>query len=359
MFTRRGKLVIGLLIGVLYVAVRFGAPGGPNGSAAGFNAVVVPGLIALVAGLIYVYRIDRPSFERRLPENGFPGTTRSVEVAFESTRSFPATVEDVVGRGLSSTTNRAEVTIGGDTTFSYEVTYQGRGKQEIGPLHARMTDLFGFVDRTFEFDRIDTITVYPPVQPVSPRLRTVLDQLATSEAGQQREEFARLREYNRGDSLRDVHWKTSAKRPEDDLAVKEFTSEEAFGEFTIAAQTHDSRDDELATLTASIVVYLLDAGFAVGLTTPDTRIDPATGAQHRAALLETLATLEPGTLPEASVERAALSIHTPADGSNPGLSFDDQEIRVEGVGDDTLLDVATDPATQPQSTAGHQEVTAP
>lgn len=355
MFTRRGKLAIGLLVGSLYVAVRFGAP---DGSEPTLNAVVVPGMVALAAGLVYVYRIDRPSFERRLPEDGFPGTTRSVEVDFESTRSFPATVEDVVRTGLSSTTNRAEATIGGDTSFSYEVTYQNRGKQEIGPLRARVTDLFGFVDRTFEFDRIDTITVYPPVQPVSPRLRTALDQLSKSAEGQQREEFARLREYNRGDSLRDVHWKTSAKRPEDDLAVKEFTSEEAFGEFMIAAQTHDSRDDELATLTASIVVYLLDAGFAVGLTTPDTRIDPATGAQHRAALLEALATFEPGTLPEASVERAALSIYTPGDGSLPVLAFDDQEVRVDGVGDDRLLDVAADPATQPHTAAGTQEVIA-
>ena len=334
MFTRRGLLVVGVLIGIVLMAYQF------DGRT--LNAVFVPGVVALVAGLVYVRRLDRPTFERRVPEDGFPETTREVEVRFDADGSVPATVEDTVGDGLSSSTNRANATIGPGATFSYEITYCDRGKWSLGPLQATVTDLFGFTSRTFSFGRTDSITVYPPIQSLSPRLRTNLHQLAQSAKGQQREEFARLREYNRGDSLRDVHWKSSAKRAQSDLIVKEFTSEETLGTITIAAHTLDDRDDELATVAASIVVFLLDSGFAVGLTTVDGRIDPATGSQHRAALLELLATVEPGTLPDGSVEDAALSIHTPADGSEPVLTFGDQSVPVDGVGDDALLDVAVE-----------------
>ena len=323
MLTRRGILVVALLAGCLYMAYAFGGRA--------LNAVVVPIAVAIVAGYVQLRRLDRPSVERRLPAAGFPGATRTVDVVFRTDDPIPATVRDVLGPGLSSTTNHGETTIGDGEGFSYDVTYEGRGTHPIGPLEATVSDFFGFTERTFAYESRDRITVYPPVRSISGRLRTTLHQLAESTTRRQREEFDRLREYDRGDSLRDVHWKSSAKRPHDDLVVKEFTSEETIGELRIAAETHDRRDDELATVTASVVAFLLDAGFSVGLTTPEATVSPASGTDHRTLLLETLATLGPGRVPSDDVDDADLHVYTPADGTAPVLDLGDRAVSVDGI----------------------------
>lgn len=322
MFTRRGKLVVVLVAACLYMAYLYGGRA--------LNAVVVPSVIALAAGYLQLRRLDRPVMHRRLPADGFPGTTRSVAVDLTTDDTVSATIRDTLGPGLESATNEAKTLIG-QGAFSYDVTYEERGRHVIGPLTVRVTDLFGFTERTFIYSTRERITVYPMVRALSGGLRTGLHRLATSTARREREMFDRLREYDRGDSLRDVHWKSSAKRPEDDLVVKEFTSEETLGQIMVAAETHDRRDDELATVTASVVTYLLDVGFSVGLRTTDETVRTATGADHRRQLLETLATLDPGGVPEEDVERADLHIYTPQDGSEPVLEMDDRMLRVTGV----------------------------
>jgi uncharacterized protein (DUF58 family) len=121
--------------------------------------------------------------------------------------------------------------------------------------------------------------------------------LAGSALDKEREEFDRLREYDPGDSLRDIHWKSSAKRANDELVVKEFAAEEDVGNVSIAVETDEDTADAAAEAGASLAVHFLSMGVSVGMQYPNHRaLEPDAGADHRRRLLHRLALMTPGEL---------------------------------------------------------------
>ncbi|WP_162562562.1 DUF58 domain-containing protein [Salinigranum rubrum] len=171
------------------------------------------------------------------------------------------------------------------------MTYRRRGLHTVGPVSLVARDVLGLATRRFSLSETDDLLVYPRVHDLSNRAKRDLLALHDTAESNDRDEFDRLREYVRGDSLRDVHWKTSAKR--DDLIVKEFSAENRSRTVVLAVSGEEGRADEMAEAGATITLAFLRAGVPVTLATPDGTLSVAPGDRRQA--LDHLARVGHGT----------------------------------------------------------------
>lgn len=322
--TLRGWTVVVAVAGAVVLSWAYG----PRA----LNAVVVPLVVVLLAGLATTYRTDRPRVSRHPVGEGFIGERRRVDVAIETDGPIAATVRDDVGDGLSVATDPvAETTLDGDETVTYDVRLESRGRHHVGPLSIVVSDVVGLVERRFEYEGTTPVVVYPRVHDLGRGPAADLRRLTGVADRRERAEFDHLREYRRGDPLRDVHWKTAAKRPDDDLVVTEHAADEEAGAVTVAAECRPpqvddpaDRDDEWAAATASVVTALLERGVPVGLVVPDGTQPPGDGQGHHRELLGLLAVAGPGELDDRTRRDADVLVRT--DDAGTTIVVDDHEI---------------------------------
>ncbi|WP_267642094.1 DUF58 domain-containing protein [Haloarchaeobius amylolyticus] len=314
--TRRGIGAIALVVLTSAMAIRFGSRQ--------LGAIIIPVVVALLGAGIQLYMTGRPEVTRKVPDDGYIGETKPVRLVFDLSSPVGARVVDDVPTGVRAAGNEFDTTIG-DNELTYEIEYLFRGQHELGPLSVTVRDVLGLTERTYTYSMHDTVLVYPRVYTLTGATRHDLNLLPEGSPEHNREEFDSLREYARGDSLRDVHWKSSAKRTGDDLVVKEFIAEDDLGDVKIAAEAADGWDDEMAEAAASIALYLLDAGIAVGLAAPNGDLPVDAGADQREAILHRLATVGPGQVPESYREEADIVIVA---SENTGVSVEMRESTV-------------------------------
>lgn len=105
--------------------------------------------------------------------------------------------------------------------------------------------------------------------------------------GRGSDDFAQLRPYHPGDSLRHVHWKAFAR--EQGLIVKQFGATRS-AELWLTWESSNERDTEARlSRLARWVLQAEAAGIAYGLIIPGQRIEPGRGEAHRRHVLERLA----------------------------------------------------------------------
>ncbi|MDB2261903.1 DUF58 domain-containing protein [Halorubrum ezzemoulense] len=330
--TRRGR--VAGVVGLVAAASAFAAGG------RALDAIVIPVAIALAAGYVQVLRVDVPAVRHVAPADGFVGETREVRLEFgpdavgggDASPSFLADVSVRVDEGLDGPTAPIRASVGTEPV-SYRVTYRERGERTLGPIDLTVTDVFGLFERELVVDETDAVTVYPPRDPMPTRFRRALYAADAVDVSRQREEFDRLREYTRGDAVRDVHWATTAKR--DEIVVKEFAAETARNRVTIAGGTdvssgkerpvfagidHGDTDraasavaaDELARATVSLALALLDDGVPVDVRLPGGRVSAAPGGRGRREVLELAAVTGPGAVAD---DEADVTVVAGADGA--------------------------------------------
>ncbi len=308
MLTRRGRAVAAIAGVAVLLAATFGARS--------LNAVVAPAAVALVAGYLQIRKTPTVSLDRTPPENAHVGETRTVELEFSQgeeesrTRPFLGDVIEVVGAGLQPLLS-ADATVAdredgeSEVTFEtavgaeplrYEIEYDERGQHKLGPATVTVTDAFGLHEREMDLRGTETAIAYPRVRRLGSVGRRSLGRLQEYSRSDQRGEFEELREYVPGDPLRDIHWKTTAKR--DELVVTEFAAETDAESVTVAAGANAQGADTMAEATASVVLSLVADGVPVELSLPrgELRIGPEYGGQE--AMLRTLAVVESGPVPD-------------------------------------------------------------
>ncbi|WP_213455138.1 DUF58 domain-containing protein [Rhizomonospora bruguierae] len=101
------------------------------------------------------------------------------------------------------------------SSVAYTVRADVRGRYEVGPLVVRLTDPFGLCELTRSFPSVDRLTVIPQVHPL-PQVRLAGEFAGTGESRARSvavhgEDDAATREYRRGDDLRRVHWRSTAR----------------------------------------------------------------------------------------------------------------------------------------------------
>jgi len=186
---------------------------------------------------------------------------------------------------------------------------QRRGQYSLGILNAKITDPLGFFPRYRGFGEPQKILVYPrivdlPFFQVLPRQEPAmgLRRWLSSEVGPN---AARVREYTSGDSLRHIHWHTTAHTGV--LMVRDYDpdrSHYAFKSIWIVLDMHrasqsgegDETTEEYGiVVAASLAEKYLSSGKSVGLIASGDRpylFLPEVGDQQRHHIMEALALLK-------------------------------------------------------------------
>ncbi|QDX40025.1 DUF58 domain-containing protein [Salarchaeum sp. JOR-1] len=297
--TRRGWAVAAVALAGVALGWLFGGRS--------LNVVVMPAAAAFVLTGLHVARYDRPTVTRTAPEHAHQGETRTVAVSVDARHEYPVTVRESLAEGLVGDGVLETVADGRESSF--EVELGSRGEHVVGPTELVATDPFGLWTRIFRYARVDRVTVFPRVHDLTDTAGLLTGYIGvTDERGQ----FEGLREYQRGDPLRDVNWRASAKRP-GDLVVTTFAGEGATNRVVVAADANGGRADAVAEAAASVVANLLDAGISVGVVTPDGSVSPATGDAHRRAVFTQLARLDDAHLGRERVADADIAVRSTAE----------------------------------------------
>jgi uncharacterized protein (DUF58 family) len=192
----------------------------------------------------------------------------------------------------------------------YRITAERRGAFEFGPVLLSSGDIFGFQQRLNEVDTRQVVLVYPRLVPVEQlRLRPARP------GGELRAErrivedplaLAGIRDYRPGDSVRHIHWKSTARRGQLQTKVFEPGASQQLVLFlngqTLPHAYEGVIGDYLETVIvvgASLAKAALEARYPVGLFTNNSARDEARrvrlpASRHGAQLtriLETMAQL--------------------------------------------------------------------
>ena len=190
----------------------------------------------------------------------------------------------------------------------YRLRCGQRGCFTFGPTQIRSGDLFGFSRQEMRIDRVDRLTVYPRILPVVrpdiPSKQPLGDIRIRRHIFQDPILIRGVREYQSGDSLKRIHWKTSARLGRLQTKLFEPTTSVDMGIFLdvrtvpppgwgTVTQLH-----ELGIIAAaSIASQAMAAGYRVGLyinqrrqfTGERIRIPPSQHTDQMVHILEALA----------------------------------------------------------------------
>jgi uncharacterized protein (DUF58 family) len=303
--TRRGKAVVAVAV----VAVASGLAFGPRS----LNAVVVPAVVALSAAYLQLRWVEPPAVARAVPPDDHVGRTYPVRLFFGDRdgprpsadagmdRPFAGTVRERVGDGVDADRVVFETVVGA-APVEYGVTYEARGRHRLGPADVTARDALGLAEVDRSTTETTEVLVYPEVHAIAGWARRDLRALHETGVHEERREFDRLREYDRGDSLRDVHWKSTAKR--DDLIVKEFSAEAKAEAVSVAAgaAAAPGAADGMAEATASLALALVEDGVPVDVSLPDGTLTVTGERGSQVRLLERLAVIGPGRVADADAD---------------------------------------------------------
>ncbi|MBI3723922.1 DUF58 domain-containing protein [bacterium] len=224
--------------------------------------------------------------------------------------------------------------------------YQGscsakRGTYAIGPAHARVACPLGLFPKDVSLRETAPLLVYPRAVPL-PALPAAGQGIpwassATSRVAGHSTEALSVREYRPGDSLRRVHWPTTARRGK--LAVLELELEHArdvtifldLDRRTLRGLGRRSTLETSVRIAASAAASYLQQGDRVRLMAHGKElvlVPPGSGERHLALVLEELAHVKPeGELPlEDFLERSAPSL-PPGSTAFVIFSSADQEVK--------------------------------
>jgi len=188
-----------------------------------------------------------------------------------------------------------------ERSVAYGLRSDVRGRFEIGPLTVRVADPFGLVEVRRTLPGTASLVVTPRTVDLPP----IPIVAGWSGSGEHRPqayaagsaEDVSVREYRRGDELRRVHWRSSA-RVGDLMVRREEQPWEARATVLLDNRLRSHRGQGLGSsfelgvvAAASVVVHLDRHGYAVRLATADGALgesgEPATAVLERLALLGT------------------------------------------------------------------------
>ncbi|MEO6205790.1 MAG: DUF58 domain-containing protein [Mycobacteriales bacterium] len=315
--TTRGRCLLACGVSLDVFAVAFGQP---DLLRVGIFLVALPLVaVALVSRTRY-----RLSCQRRIDPPRVPaGHAATVRLRLDNVSRLPSGVlllEDSLPMSLGGRPRFAldRVEPGGVREVDYAVRSDVRGRYVIGPLSVRLTDPFGLVELTRSFVQTEDLVVTPVVSALPPvRLggdwaggtgESLSRALSASGA-----DDATTREYRRGDDLRKVHWRSTARvgelmvRREEQILQSRATLLLDGRRCAHRGDGPGSSYEYAVCAAASIGIALQRAGFVVSLLNEEGEAlsPPGTGT-HQAVLLDALALVTPSSARHLHAATAAL-----------------------------------------------------
>jgi len=185
-----------------------------------------------------------------------------------------------------------------------------RGEFSLGPTTIKTGDPFGLFSVTLEYPSTLDLIVLPPTLPlpaidIAPGGR-VGEGVVRVNAIERSVSAASVREYNPGDSLRWIHWPTSARR--DSLYVRLFDATPSSDWWIVLdmdravhfGEELDATEEYAVVLAASLATQGLKSGQAVGLVSHDENLiwhPPKAGEGQRWEIMHALASISLGSRP--------------------------------------------------------------
>ncbi|MEV7231730.1 MULTISPECIES: DUF58 domain-containing protein [Polymorphospora] len=242
------------------------------------------------------------------PQRATVGSTARVVLRLQNMSRLPTgtlLLEDRLPYALGSRPRVVIERLGANqaSSVAYTVRTDVRGRYEIGPLVIRLTDPFGLCELVRAFPSVDRLTVIPQVVPL-PSVRVAGEYAGAGESRARSvavhgEDDTATREYRRGDDLRRVHWKSTARtgelmvrreeQPWDSRATVVLDTRA----FAHRGEGPTSSFEWAVSATASVAVHLRQAGYKLRLVSDsgiDTDADQAGG---EGILLDHLADVQP------------------------------------------------------------------
>jgi uncharacterized protein (DUF58 family) len=160
--------------------------------------------------------------------------------------------------------------------WRYEIDCPQRGFYFFGPTELHSGDGLGFFARRRRFRRSDRLIVYPKVRPLPelgfPHKNPFGEQRARRHIVQDPSRTVGVREYHPEDSLKQVHWKASARHQELQVKVYEPVITQQLLVFLNVSSFRQAwlgiipeHQEQAISVAASIAYHATAQGFAVGL----------------------------------------------------------------------------------------------
>jgi uncharacterized protein (DUF58 family) len=295
MLTRRGWSFAGAAVG-LYLGARL-------------LGLVQLAVLAVVIALLLIgayawVRSKTPALvaRRTLKELLQVGVEGRVDLVITATRRSPTiAVSDAFDQGRRAARFLlAPLTPGEEARAAYRFPTDRRGRFEIGPLRATLSDPFGLATATRRVLSTEQVIVYPRVHEIAPPpdiggLDLDRDHPAVRARVESSGDFMTLRDYAPGDDLRHVHWRSTARRGHLMMRQNE-TRRRApvLLMLDVRPATHDRASFERAVeAVASIATALDRAGRPFEVAWSTGMNVGAPGRRHLAYIMDELAVVEP------------------------------------------------------------------
>lgn len=190
-------------------------------------------------------------------------------------------------------------------SVGYQVRSDVRGRFDVGPMVVKVADPFGLVELGRSFQTTTPLTVTPRTVPLSPidlsgTASASGDSRPRSFAGGSAEDVT-VRDYRRGDDLRRVHWRSSARvgalmvRREEQPWQARATVFLDNRRIAHRGQGAASSFEAAVVAAASVAVHLRERGFTVRFVTSSGDVSgwhSREGAADTTGILETLALVD-------------------------------------------------------------------
>ena len=161
-------------------------------------------------------------------------------------------------------------------TRRFPMRCEQRGCFAFGPTRIRSGDLFGFFRKEITNDKLDYLFVYPRLVPLDklgiPSKQLFGDIRIKQHLFQDPVLTAGVRDYRPGDSLKRIHWKSSARLNKLQTRIYEPTTTVDLSIFLDVRTTESpywgsvTQLQEIGVMTAAAIAqYALEAGFRIGL----------------------------------------------------------------------------------------------
>ena len=229
----------------------------------------------------------------------------------------------------------------------YPIRCLQRGYFAFGPARIRSGDLFGFFSRAKEVEAVDYLMVYPKILPLEklgiPSKQPMGEVRIRKHIFQDPALTLGVRDYHSGDSLKQIHWKTTARLGQLQTRVFEPTTTVDMGIFLDVRTTKSLFEGSVPRLleltiivAASFANHAIAEGYQVGLYVNQNRwfsgkpirIPPSRHPDQLLRILEVLAPIHPfGTKPIAEL----------VVNENPNLPWGSTMVVITAVPTDALL----------------------
>jgi uncharacterized protein (DUF58 family) len=307
-FTREGRVIVLLAVGVGFAAVNTGN---------NLLYLLLGWLLSFIiaSGILSEMTLKRLTVARRPPPRVYASEPVLMEVVIENGKerraSFSIEVEDLIdGAPLDKRCYFLKIPAGKSQRTSYRHTFVRRGLYRLSGYRLATKFPFALFRKSRDVDAPLEVLVYPARAAVPrPPPRTTSQGDATASRLGRRGEFFGLRERRAGDDRRDVHWRSSARTGR--LLVREYEDELARrvvigvdnalprevreavddGALTPAAEAQVSAVERAISVAASLAAAYLEVGWTVELAARGCHVPAGLGRPHEARIGRALALL--------------------------------------------------------------------